>query len=69
MAPSGLHRQLMAAYKNSAIDNDGWFPIHDEKTNVRLCEMFGLTTDYAEYQIGNVFRLRFGWNVQLWYVG
>ena len=66
--PKWLTRKLMAAYRNSAIDNDGWFPIHDEKANARLCQMFGLTTDYQEHAIGNAFRVRFCWNIQRWYV-
>lgn len=66
--PKWLTRKLLAAYRNST-SYDGWFPVHDEKANARLCELFGLTTDYTEHYIGNAFRVRFCWAIQRWYVG
>ena len=66
--PKWLIHKLMSAYKNPS-SYDHWFPIHDEKANTRLCEMFGLTTDYQEHEIGDAFRVRFNWTNQLWYVG
>jgi len=66
--PKWLIRELMRGFKNTAIDGDGWFPIHNERANDRLCGIFGLATTYAEYKIGNSFRVRFDWAIQRWRV-
>lgn len=65
--PKWLRAQLMAAFRNSTSD-PGWYPVHHEGANARLCKLFGLTTDYQEYRIGNAFRLRFDWSIQRWRV-
>ena len=68
IVPQWLKRELMAAFRNSTTVKD-WWPVHSERANARLCEMFGLMTDYTEYRIGNEFVVRFDWSIQRWRVG
>jgi hypothetical protein len=62
-----LEQRLMSAFKSrEMVTRPGWFVVWDERANIDLSVMFGITTDAPVYEIENKFKVMFDWNLQKW---
>ena len=68
--PKYITIQLTTAFKNTVINNDGWFPIHNEKTNDWLFNHLPISCGWEreEFILNNSFKVYFNFAIDRFYV-